>query len=193
MKKIFYILIASILGASPVAHCGKNYRKTPQKKAAPAACKKNGPASGKQQKYELKKNTSAAVAQKISGAPQAGKPAHADMQQTGASVNAAKMVTVTNNITDNMITYMDHWAKPYPSKFNLFVNGKIVKKGEQITVPNGDKELCVGYECEFKKFGIMYHQEKKEKKVPVCQLGNSAQVTFSWYTPDRIEIKQCAS
>lgn len=181
MNYIFCIIIAGVLGVSLPICGGKQYQKAVvHKKAMSLTSENKAPVNNSQHKYVLKKTDAASAG-----------PVAPSAQQLVQSPGGMKKVMVTNGITDKMITYMDHWAKPYPSKFNLFVNGAVVKKGQQIEIPVGATEVSVGYECEFKKFGIMYHQEKKEKKVPVAALGSQAEVTFSWYNPDRLDVKPC--
>ncbi|MGB8467923.1 MAG: hypothetical protein WCE21_02875 [Candidatus Babeliales bacterium] len=101
----------------------------------------------------------------------------------------AETITIVNSITDKMITYEGHWAKPKPSLFQVTINQKLLGNNESVTVPVSDGKVTVAYACEFKRFGIMYHQEKKELSLPLPAGHKQASITFCWDAPDRIALQ----
>lgn len=89
-----------------------------------------------------------------------------------------------------MLTYDKHWAKPEPSKFVLTVNDKELKNDMKESFSIFQETINVKYECEFKKFGILYHREVKEITLTVPPDQKELDVKFSWESDSRINIAQ---
>ena len=95
----------------------------------------------------------------------------------------ANAITIRNSITDKMITYHKGFFSLTP-KFNLFVNDKIIKPGQQLNIPVIDGKINVTYDYNF----MGHRKGKKSISFEVPTDKNNLDITFSWKTEPRIAI-----
>lgn len=156
--------------------------------------KKKGPL--KQQKKTAQSNTQVKKKQKIiplTNTPKEsflsdGKKRSSNNNTHTHEIITSQMITITNAITDAMITYTNHWAKPFPSTFKLLANAQEIRPSTNKRIPVENGKLEVQYECEFKKFGILYHREHRSLMFKVPPQEKNLEIKFSWYDNNRIVI-----
>lgn len=110
-----------------------------------------------------------------------------------------RTVIFNNVITEKMITYTGHWAKPYPSTFSVSVNdqpfitlnarGKIAVQEKEFTIPP-DNTLKIQYEWALDKLGKRWYHEKKEVTYKMPDKVSTLDIDFGFDKTTRVEIPQ---
>lgn len=111
------------------------------------------------------------------------------------SAPETRLIAIKNDITEKMITYEKHWAKPFPSDFKARINDQ-----EYLSLKNGKlqihekkfstvkNKIKITYEWALKKFGKLWHHEQKEIEFEVSEKQQELDLKFSWEDDHRISI-----
>jgi len=115
------------------------------------------------------------------------------------SSTVKRKIVFDNVITEKMITFTGHWAKPYPSTFTVSVNdhefitlnrrGKIAVKEKEFEVAK-DNTLTIVYEWAIDKFGKRWHHEKKEVTFQAPENTKSFDISFGFDCQSRVLVPQ---
>lgn len=122
--------------------------------------------------HELSTNLAVAEASIVSDTP----------EQPNAT-SSARNITVHNKINKKMITYHKGFFSLEPN-FNLSVNDRTVKPGQQLEIPIVDNKINVTYAYDF-----MGHKKGKKTitfEVPTNK--DALDVTFSWKEEPRVNL-----
>jgi hypothetical protein len=107
-------------------------------------------------------------------------------QQKDEAISCKKeMITITNNITPEMLQYK-HWTGTYsPENFTLSINDTKVNIGESYTLTNINDPLVITFDYSF-----MNGMRKGGKKVSYTMKENitTASLSFSWLEDHKIII-----
>ncbi len=92
-------------------------------------------------------------------------------------------IRITNTIKPQMLKYkFNRWISYSPDSFEVTVNGKSIKPGESITVPQ-DKELPIRYGYSFAKG---FRTGTKEVTFKFDTQAKESELTFSWDDKHRL-------
>lgn len=102
------------------------------------------------------------------------------------SAGTQKHITITNTITDQMLTYK-HWTGKYkPTTFNMIVDGTPIAPGEQLKINPKDKKLHIRYEYSF------MNGYKTGAHEVVCLIKSNnipLSIDFSWNGTHHLDIE----
>jgi hypothetical protein len=103
-----------------------------------------------------------------------------------------RVVMVSNEITEDMITYKKHWSGHHsPSKFVVTVNDQEIKKGIATPIKVKNDTLAVSYNYEFTALGKVYRTGGKKLEYKVPKEVKKLTSTFSWDTPSNLVLDSC--
>lgn len=125
------------------------------------------------------------------------KKPRADVQQKQLSTAQQKkitqperMVTICNDITQDMITYKKHWSGNHmPSKFIVKVNDQELKKGVPTPVKVVNDNVRISYTYEFRAMGCVYRTGGKNLEYKIPQKVEQCKSTFSWDEPNNFILE----
>ena len=100
-----------------------------------------------------------------------------------SSKPTSRLVTIHNTITPAMKTHSSLWGSHLPTKFELTVDGTILKDKDTITLPIENNTVTIGYNCDFLG-GI--HKSKRLVQFKLDPKATSSAITFDWKSPTRL-------
>jgi hypothetical protein len=102
----------------------------------------------------------------------------------------ARTITISNEITDDMLTYKKHWSGHHsPSKFVMTINDQEVRKGESTAIKlTGDDVVKVSFNYEFRALGRVQRTGGRVLEFKIPQEVEKITSTFSWDAPSNIVL-----
>lgn len=100
-----------------------------------------------------------------------------------------RTIIISNNITQDMITYKKHWTGNYtPSTFTVKVNDQELKNDEATAVTVKDDTVQLTFNYEFKVFGKVQRAGARKVAFRVPKEVEKVTSTFSWDAPSNIIV-----
>lgn len=105
-----------------------------------------------------------------------------------------RIITIHNKITKDMVTYRKPPA-PWPvipEKFIVSIQNKEIDLNTKKTFELTENNLQICYECEFKKWGILYHRENHAVEFNLSKKETDFDLEFTWESDFRLDIKNAS-
>lgn len=104
--------------------------------------------------------------------------------------SAERTITISNEITDEMLTYKKHWSGHHsPSQFVVSINDQEIKKGAPTTIKvKDDDTINVSFNYEFRALGRVQRSGGRKLQFKVPKEVEKVTSTFSWDAPSNVVL-----